>query len=80
MCREINANVTNTNNEMSLRCEYWTYYKKTQMCLLLDGCSDNDDENAKSGKENCPPGKGIMHKLCGGRLGVLKSVRQEVKS
>ena len=60
MCREMNANATNNTNDESTspRCEYWTYYKKTQMCLLLDGCSDNDDENAKSGKENCPPGKG----------------------
>ena len=51
------------------------------MCLILDGCSDNDDENAKSGKENCPPGKGlcINYVQCGGRQGVLKSVRQEVK-
>ena len=70
MCREINTNATNTNDETtSSRCEYWTYYKKTQMCLILDGCSDNDDENAKSGKENCPPGiKGscINYVIAGG--------------
>ena len=39
------------------------------MCLILDGCSDNDDENAKSGKENCPPGiKGscINYVIAGG--------------
>ena len=33
-------------------------FRKSKMCLLLkDSCSANDDDDAVSGKENCPPGK-----------------------
>ena len=52
MCQEITANAT----QMNATCQYWTFYKP-QMCLILDSCADHEDVNAKSGREDCPPGK-----------------------
>ena len=55
MCQEITANAT----QMNATCQYWTFYKP-QMCLILDSCADHEDVNAKSGREDCPPGKYLV--------------------
>ena len=55
MCQEITANATQMNGEVP-HCQYWTFYKP-QMCLILDSCADHEDVNAKSGREDCPPGR-----------------------
>ena len=55
LCQE-NPSYEIGENETSTSCHYWTFFPPNK-CYILDGCKESENQEAKSGERNCPPGK-----------------------